>query len=128
MIDVDGNLIRILFIWIVNTLLIFLVSQYFKLVLWLFIGYEYMSLKKYSTTLGHKWNHNFDFNAQFWSLFHPKFGDIMWVEAAKDIKRGQEVEIDYGFRKGCGPKWYKEVVKERKRQIKLKEKEKENNK
>ena len=49
----------------------------------------------------------------------------MCIEAAKDIKKGQEVEIDYGFREGCGPQWYKEVVKERKRQMKLKEKEKE---
>lgn len=68
----------------------------------------YHLTKNYWASLGHKANHNFEPNAQYIQLFHPKFGDIMWVSAIKDILKGEEIFVDYGYNGHCrGPEWFR---------------------
>jgi len=29
----------------------------------------------------------------------------------REIKKDEEIVVDYGYEAGCGPKWYKELLK-----------------
>jgi [histone H3]-lysine4 N-methyltransferase len=83
------------------------------------------SLSNYTASLGHKANHSFEPNSIYTSWFHPKFGEIMCIEAIKNIKKGREVLVNYGYPKNSiGPKWYQEAKKKHKEKIKQREQRK----
>ena len=59
---------------------------------------EYWSIEKYRATLGHKVNHSFKkANTVFGNAIHPRFGSILTVFATKDIKKGEEILVDYRY-------------------------------
>jgi len=73
----------------------------------------YHLTKNYSASLGHKANHSFEPNSLYTYLDHPKFGDIMSVIATKDIKKGEEILVNYGYSKHShGPPWFRDAKKE----------------
>lgn len=64
---------------------------------------------RYRATLGHKCCHSFEPNAQFQSLWHPRFGHIMSVVALKPIRRGEEVLVCYNYTIQHAPVWYRDL-------------------
>ena len=54
-------------------------------------------LENYCATLGHKINHNFEYNCTEWFFQHPRHGLIPCTKAVKDIKEGQELFLHYGY-------------------------------
>ena len=84
-------------------------------------------LSKYCASLGHKANHSFHPNSKYIHLFHPKFGDIMSVEAIKKIKKGEEITVNYGYAKHShGPEWFRAAKKKYQKELKeLEKKEKQ---
>ena len=70
-------------------------------------------LNLYNATLGHKVNHKFCpmTNAKFGFTEHPRFGAIISVYATKNIKHGQEIFVDYGYKdsidQSLAPWYYK---------------------
>ena len=68
---------------------------------------EYKDLKNYCATIGHKANHSFLPNAKWSRLDHPRFGMICSITALTDIKKGDEVLVNYGLGMGHAPDWYK---------------------
>ena len=62
------------------------------------IPQEFGPVARYRTTLGHKANHSFRYNAQY-TLFstHPVLGTIMAVVATRDLPAGTEVLCKYGY-------------------------------
>ena len=63
----------------------------------------------YRASLGHKAQHSFDNNAVFRGLWHPRFGSVMSVVATRDIRRGQEVMVDYSYPLSSCPGWYSKL-------------------
>ena len=64
---------------------------------------------KYSATLAHKVNHNFQPNAEF-VLFsaHPVLGTIMAITALEDLEAGVEITVNYGYTaEPDQPEWFK---------------------
>ena len=72
---------------------------------------EYWDISNYRATLGHKVNHSFkSFKTIFGKAFHPRFGDIKSVFAEKDIKKGEEILVHYGYQPGgLVPKWVSDL-------------------
>jgi len=64
-----------------------------------FVPEEYSSTGHYRATLGHKANHSPESNARY-TLFtaHPVFGSIMSIIALEDLKKGDEVLCNYGYK------------------------------
>ena len=59
---------------------------------------EYWNIEKYRATLGHKVNHSFKkANTVYGRAIHPRFGPILTVFATKDIKKGEEILVDYEY-------------------------------
>ena len=55
-------------------------------------------MTKYRATVGHKANHRFEPNAEFFLFsFHPVLGIIMSLSALEDIPQGVEVTVNYGY-------------------------------
>lgn len=70
-------------------------------------------MKKYMGSLGHKANHSFEPNAKYMSFYHPRFGNVMSVMAIWNIKKDEEILVDYGYAAHSkGPKWYQAAKKE----------------
>ena len=74
---------------------------------------EYWNVEKYRATLGHKMNHSFKFNkAQMMYASHPRFGDVKAYYAKENITKGEEIFVNYGYKKGeWVPKWYSMLYK-----------------
>ena len=64
----------------------------------------------YRATLGHKLNHQFEPNCEYGGkLDSPRFGFIRAFHTNKDIKKGEELFISYGYPVESGPPWYTEL-------------------
>ena len=74
----------------------------------------YWNISNYRATLGHKLNHSFTKGKTIWGrAFHPRFGHIRSVVAKEDIKRGEEIFINYGYRSGTRvQKWMSDLYLE----------------
>ena len=74
----------------------------------------YWSISNFRATLGHKVNHSFKYQkTAYGKVFHPRFGNIRSVYSTKDIKRGEEIFVNYGY--GVGgtvPKWISDLYKQ----------------
>ena len=71
----------------------------------------YWNISNFRSTLGHKVNHSFK-NAKtiYGNAFHPRFGNIRSIYAEKDITRGEEIFVNYGYRPGGNvPGWVSEL-------------------
>ena len=75
------------------------------------VPYEYGSTDKFQGTLGHKVNHNFEYNSMFTPIETARFGIILSIKSKKPIKKNQECFVHYGYTLGKGPKWYKALHK-----------------
>ena len=67
------------------------------------------SLKKYKGSYGHKANHSFKyFNSKYGMAYHPRYGSIRSIVAIRNIKKGEEILVDYllGSRGDNVPEWY----------------------
>ena len=71
----------------------------------------YWDISNYRATLGHKMNHSFRYQkAAYGKAFHPRFGNIRSLYATADIKRGEEIFVNYGYRVGTTvPQWYSDL-------------------
>ena len=69
---------------------------------------SYWNISRYRATLGHKMNHSFKFaKAQMSHAFHPRFGDVRAYYANSNITKGEEIFVNYGYKKGgTVPQWY----------------------
>ncbi len=73
----------------------------------------------FRSALGHKTNHKFvDTNVRFSHTDSPRFGMIASMTTTREVKKGEEFFLHYGYRLGPGaPDWYKrqyeELLKER---------------
>jgi len=56
---------------------------------------EYVSLNRYTASLGHKINHSFDPNCRWGTVEHPTFGRVPRVVTIKDLKAGTELTCHY---------------------------------
>jgi len=55
-------------------------------------------MNHYRATLGHKVNHSFEPNCEFVLLSsHPILGTVMGLAALKDIMKGEEISVNYGY-------------------------------
>ena len=69
-------------------------------------------VNKYNATLGHKLNHSFEPNTEFF-LFsvHPILGTTMAISALENISPGSELTVNYGYDLESDPdhpEWFKE--------------------
>ncbi|TRY64354.1 hypothetical protein TCAL_03641 [Tigriopus californicus] len=70
------------------------------------------SMDSYRATLGHKLNHQFKPNCAYGGVLDsPRFGFIRAFFTLRDIKKGEELFINYGYSTETGPKWYTELYK-----------------
>ena len=55
-------------------------------------------------------NHKFDDenNSRFVVVKHPVFGVIVGLVATQEIRRGEEVYVNYHYDPQHGPAWYRE--------------------
>ena len=69
---------------------------------------EYWTIERYRATLGYKINHSFKkSNTKFGHAIHPRFGPIIVVIATRNIKKGEELLVDYSYSvDGYIPSWY----------------------
>ena len=52
-------------------------------------------------------------NTKFGRAYHPRFGNTRAIIATKDIARGEELLVDYGYELGSYvPSWYAALYKE----------------
>jgi len=69
----------------------------------------YHQLKQYCATLAHKANHSFTPNVE-WGIFeHPRFGLIRSLRAIRDLKKGDELLVNYHMTVAKSPEWYRQV-------------------
>ena len=82
----------------------------FKDDLYFHIPEQYWNISDFRSTLGHKVNHSFKsrkVKATFKHSYHPTFGNIGSVVAISNIKRGEEILVDYKYTPGTlVPEWY----------------------
>ena len=62
------------------------------------IPHAHIDLDKYCATLGHKANHSFVANAEWALVEHPRFGLIRGLASLEDIKKDDEILINYQVR------------------------------
>ena len=78
--------------------------------LYFHIPEQYWNITEFRSTLGHKVNHSFQPNkikAMFKHAFNPTFGNIGSVVATTNIKKGEEVLVNYHYLPGRWvPEWY----------------------
>ena len=66
----------------------------------LYIPVPYWNISAFRQSLGHKLNHSFKrLNTKFGRAYHPRFGNTRAIVAIKDIQRGEELLVDYGYQK-----------------------------
>merc|ERR1712107_386095 len=64
---------------------------------------------QYCATLAHKANHSFTPNVE-WGIFeHPRFGLIRSLRAIRDLKKGDELLVNYHMTVAKSPEWYRQV-------------------
>ena len=80
----------------------------------LYIPVPYWNISAFRHSLGHKLNHSFKkLNTKFGRGYHPRFGNTRAIVATKDIQRGEELLVDYGYELGSYvPSWYSALYKE----------------
>ena len=66
-------------------------------------------LSVYSASLGHKVNHSFKPNCVFGSMFHPRWGRVRTVVTTSEVRRGEELLVDYGYDLLRCPDWYRDM-------------------
>ena len=71
------------------------------------VSAEFRSVVEYRTTLGHKANHSFDNNVEYWVVNHPVLGAIACLVAQTEIDVGQEIFAHYRYNK-VNLAWYNE--------------------
>ena len=60
---------------------------------------EHWKTSNYRATLAHKANHSFiNYNCQYISLIHPRFGPISAIQSIKRISKGDEILTNYGYK------------------------------
>jgi len=66
---------------------------------------------RYNATLGHKANHEFFPNCFFGWAIHPRFGSVRGLFTLREIEKGEELTVDYGYDYNGEdtPNWYKEL-------------------
>ena len=67
---------------------------------------EYRSVVEYRTTLGHKSNHSFNNNVEFWVVDHPVLGVIGCLVAQTEITAGEEIFAHYRYPEVNSVSWY----------------------
>jgi len=75
------------------------------------IPVKFRETSNYCATLGHKVNHSFHPNCEFSTLYHPRFGRVRSVVTTKNVKKGEELFVDYGYDLIRCPEWYRELHK-----------------
>ena len=70
------------------------------------IPQEFVSRENYTATLGHKVNHSFVPNCFEWFLDHPRFGVIPCHKTKRDLKKGEELFLDYEYDPYNCPAWF----------------------
>ena len=80
----------------------------------LHVPVPYWDITAFRHSLGHKLNHSFKrMNTKFGRAYHPRFGNTRAIIAIKDIARGEEILVDYGYELGSFvPPWYSALYKE----------------
>ena len=59
-----------------------------------------------------KMNHNFDYNCTEWFFDHPRHGTIPCALADRDISRGEELFLHYGYDPNNCPVWYRQAAED----------------
>ena len=67
---------------------------------------DLVDTENYRATLGHKINHNFEYNCTEWFFQHPRHGLIPCITAVRDISEGEELFLHYGYDPRNCPDWY----------------------
>ena len=68
------------------------------------------SLNHFRATLGHKLNHSFKPNCEYGGILDsPRFGLVRAFHTNRDIQKGEELFISYGYSASSGPKWYRQL-------------------
>ena len=62
-------------------------------------------LTQYRATLGHKIQHSFDPNCEFWETYHPVFGQVPCVRTLHDVPGGVELTVHYNYMLDDCPQW-----------------------
>jgi len=78
---------------------------------------KFSLITQFCGTLGHKANHHFEehVNSKYDEYIgHPLFGKIKCIVAIRPIQKGEEIFVDYGYKEGTGPVWFKDLVLKRK--------------
>ena len=73
----------------------------------------YWNIKDYRATLGHKTNHSFTKkNVKFGWAYNPRFGHCRSIVAMRNIKKHEELWVNYGYEDiENAPQWYIDVHK-----------------
>lgn len=74
-------------------------------------------IDKYCASLGHKGNHSFTPNCKYDPYIHPRFGPLKCIRTLREVRRGEELTVAYGYdHKTPGkddpeaPDWYKQEL------------------
>lgn len=68
---------------------------------------EMTGLKDYCATLAHKVCHSFSPNTEFDTFYHPRFGNIRCLASIRNIRKGEEITVNYRYCLHVSPNWYK---------------------
>ena len=73
----------------------------------------YWNIIDYRATLGHKTNHSFTKkNVKFGWTYNPRFGHCRSIVATRNIKKHEELWVNYGYEDmENAPQWYIDVHK-----------------
>jgi len=66
-------------------------------------------LTVYCASLGHKVNHSFVPNAEFSTIYHPRWGRVRSVVTLRDVAVGEELLVDYGYDLIRCPSWFRQL-------------------
>jgi len=64
-------------------------------------------LSVYCASLGHKVNHSFVPNAEFSTIYHPRWGRVRSVVTLRKVAEGEELLVDYGYDLIRCPAWFR---------------------
>ena len=76
---------------------------------------EFSDTGRYQATLGHKMNHKFppENNCRFAGTDSARFGLIMSVVTTRDVRRGEELFVNYNYPSNTNLPWYRQLCRER---------------
>jgi len=66
-------------------------------------------LRVYCASLGHKVNHSFVPNAEFSTIYHPRWGRVRSVVTLREVASGEELLVDYGYDLIRCPAWFRQL-------------------